>query len=139
MSSNQDGKNPPRNVLHGVGGPIALGGIASVLLMVVAVVVANRATRESRQVVIAADSRTGSLPANPSGELNLPYGPHLQEFQDSCLTCHSARLPLGQPPFGRKKWAEIVNKMTVVYGAPMTPEAQSDVVDYILSVRPPES
>ena len=45
-------------------------------------------------------------------------GPHRDEFQTSCLICHSARLPFGQPPFGREKWAEIVHKMVAVYGAP---------------------
>ena len=66
-----------------------------------------------------------------------PEGPHRDEFQTSCLICHSARLPLGQPPFHREKWVEIVHKMVAVYGAPLTPEDESQVVDYLLAARPP--
>ncbi|MGB2608675.1 MAG: hypothetical protein WBC80_06840 [Isosphaeraceae bacterium] len=75
--------------------------------------------------------------ADPAWDIELPEGPHRDEFQTSCLICHSARLPLGQPPFGREKWAEIVHKMVAVYGAPITSEDESRVVDYLLAARPP--
>ena len=74
-----------------------------------------------------------------STEIPLPDGPNINDFQDACLLCHSARLPLGQPPFGREKWGEIVHKMAAAYGAPLTPEVESKVVNYIVSVRPPQS
>ena len=73
---------------------------------------------------------------NPAWDLELPEQPHREVFQTSCLICHSARLPLGQPPFGREKWAEIVHKMVAVYGAPASPDDESQVVDYLLAVRP---
>ena len=75
--------------------------------------------------------------ADPAWDIELPEGPHRDEFQTSCLICHSARLPLGQPPFDREKWVEIVHKMVAVYGAPMTSEEESHVVDYLLAARPP--
>jgi cytochrome c5 len=75
----------------------------------------------------------------PSAEMPLPDGPNIDDFQNACLTCHSARLPLGQPPFGREKWGEIVHKMAASYGAPLTPEIESKVVDYIVAVRPPKA
>ncbi len=65
------------------------------------------------------------MATDPAWDIELPEGPHRDEFQTSCLICHSARLPLGQPPFDREKWAEIVHKMVAVYGAPMTPEDES--------------
>ena len=34
---------------------------------------------------------------NRPGTSSCPQGPHRDEFQTSCLICHSARLPLGQP------------------------------------------
>lgn len=74
--------------------------------------------------------------ADPAWDFEMPEGPHRDEFQTSCLICHSARLPFGQPPFHKEKWAEIVHKMVAVYGAPLTPKNESDVVDYLLAVRP---
>jgi hypothetical protein len=80
---------------------------------------------------------TSGAGADPAWDIELPEGPHRDEFQTSCLICHSARLPLGQPPFGREKWAEVVHKMEAVYGAPITSEDESHVVDYLLAARPP--
>jgi hypothetical protein len=74
---------------------------------------------------------------DPAWDIELPDGPHRDEFQSSCLICHSARLPLGQPRFRREKWTEIVHKMVAVYGAPMTHEDEAKVVDYLLAARPP--
>jgi cytochrome c5 len=98
----------------------------------------------TRSAWIVADRRPDSkfaaisdAAADPVSDLELPLGPNRDEFQTSCLTCHSARLPLGQPPFGRKKWDEIVHKMVAIYGAPMTPENESHVVEYLLVARPP--
>ena len=64
-------------------------------------------------------------------------GRTVADFQTSCVICHSARLPLSQPPFPREKWVEVVHKMVDAYGAPMTPEEESHVVDYLLAARPP--
>ena len=79
---------------------------------------------------------TSGCVAESAWDIELPEGPHRDEFQTSCLICHSARLPLGQPPFGREKWAEVVHKMVAVYGAPITSEEESRVVDYLLAARP---
>jgi hypothetical protein len=93
---------------------------------------------------LIADRLPDATPAAPSGEevnpawdIELPEGPHRDEFLTSCLICHSASLPLGQPRFGREKWTELVHKMVAAYGAPVTPEQQAEVVDYLLAVRPP--
>ena len=79
----------------------------------------------TRDAWVIADRRPEVTPAAPSGEeadpawdIELPEGPHRDEFQTSCLICHSARLPLGQPRFGRDRWAEIVHKMAAAYGRP---------------------
>lgn len=74
---------------------------------------------------------------DPAWDFELPEGPNRAEFQTSCLICHSARLPFGQPPFRKEKWAEVVHKMVAVYGAPMTPKNEAEVVDYLLAARPP--
>jgi hypothetical protein len=80
---------------------------------------------------------TSGVATDPAWEIELPEGPHRADFQTSCLICHSARLPLSQPPFPREKWVEVVHKMVDAYGAPMTPEEESHVVDYLLAARPP--
>ena len=82
-------------------------------------------------------STASVLETDPAWDFELPEGPHRAEFQTSCLICHSARLPFGQPPFHKEKWAEVVHKMVAVYGAPMTPKDESEVVDYLLAARPP--
>lgn len=74
---------------------------------------------------------------DPAWDLDFPPGPYRAEFQTSCVICHSARLPFSQPPFHRDKWVEVVHKMVDAYGAPMTPEEESHVVDYLLAARPP--
>jgi hypothetical protein len=98
----------------------------------------------TRDAWVTADRRADAEVAATSGvvtdlswDFELPEGPHRSDFQTSCLICHSGRLPLGQPPFRREKWAEVVHKMVAVYGAPMTPEDESRVVEYLLVARPP--
>ena len=77
-----------------------------------------------------------NIEADPAWDLDLPAGPNREEFQTSCMICHSARLPLGQPPFKREKWVEVVHKMVAVYGAPMNPDDEAKVVEYLLAARP---
>ena len=80
---------------------------------------------------------TSSVAMDPAWDIELPEKPYRDEFQTSCLICHSARLPLSQPTFHRENWVEIVHKMVAVYGAPLTPDDESRVVDYLLAARPP--
>ncbi len=80
---------------------------------------------------------SAGIEADPAWDLVLPEGPNREEFQTSCLICHSARLPLGQPRFKREKWVEVVHKMVAVYGAPMTSDDEAKVVEYLLVARPP--
>ena len=98
----------------------------------------------TRDAWVTADRRpdaeavaTSGVTMDPAWDLELPEEPHRDVFQTSCLICHSARLPLSQPAFHREQWVEIVHKMVAVYGAPMTPEDESRVVDYLVAARPP--
>jgi hypothetical protein len=98
----------------------------------------------TRDVWVTADRRPAApvaapstVATDPAWDLDFPDGPYRAEFQTSCVICHSARLPLSQPPFQREKWVEVVHKMVDAYGAPMTPEDESHVVDYLLAARPP--
>jgi hypothetical protein len=89
---------------------------------------------------------TWAMPQQPDGassanvvvipeDAALPAGPHRAEFQTSCLICHSARLPLGQPPLTEAKWAEIVHKMVAAYGAPLEKADEADVVEYLVAMQ----
>ncbi len=71
----------------------------------------------------------------PSDPPDLPLGPHREEFAVSCTICHSTRLVANQPYFPQKKWAEIVHKMVFVYGAPLAPDDESRIVEYLMTMR----
>ena len=114
------------------------------LAIVLGLIAAGLSYSGTKDAWVVADRRPdpevvamSGVAADPAWDIELPEGPHRDEFQTSCLICHSARLPLGQPPFDREKWAEIVHKMVAVYGAPITSEDESRVVDYLLAARPP--
>ena len=115
-----------------------------ILVVVLGVIAAGVSYVGTRDAWVSADRRPDAeavaavgAAADPAWDIELPEGPHRTDFQTSCLICHSARLPLGQPPFPKEKWAEIVHKMVAVYGAPINPEDESHVVDYLLAARPP--
>jgi cytochrome c5 len=71
----------------------------------------------------------------PYDEPELPPGPHQRTFATSCTICHSTRLVMTQPPFPRKKWAEVVQKMVKAYGAPINPDTAEQIADYLVTVR----
>jgi cytochrome c5 len=72
------------------------------------------------------------LPHDPP---DLPPGPHRTAFESSCTICHSTRLVVNQPPFPQKKWAEEVHKMVTAYGAPIAPDEEPHIVEYLMTVR----
>jgi hypothetical protein len=71
----------------------------------------------------------------PSLETAMPDAPGRSEFVGSCRTCHSPRYVLDQPRFPRKTWAAEVEKMKTAYGAPIPPDAQPLIVDYLVAIR----
>jgi hypothetical protein len=71
----------------------------------------------------------------PHEEVVLPAGPHQRTFVTSCTICHSPLLVMTQPPFPRKKWEEVINKMVKTYGAPISTEDQEQILNYLLTVR----
>jgi hypothetical protein len=116
--------------------------VLTVFVGVIATAVAYLGTRENPQTPVsqAADPVSDStLPVQmivlPHEEPELPSGPHQRTFAVSCTICHSPRLVMTQPPFPRKQWADVVQKMVKTYGAPITPQAQEQIVDYLMTVR----
>jgi hypothetical protein len=115
--------------------------VLTVLVGVIATAVAYLGTRESARVSVSQAAATVDtlLPLEtivlPHDESVLPTGPHQRTFAASCTICHSPLLVMTQPPFPRKKWMEVVDKMVKTYGAPITPEGQEQIVDYLTMVR----
>ncbi len=71
----------------------------------------------------------------PHLDVELPPGPHQQEFVVACTTCHSPRLVLNQPPLERAKWSAIVQKMVKTFKAPVVAEAEPAVMEYLVAIR----
>lgn len=69
---------------------------------------------------------------------DLPPGPGRDEFATQCVICHSPRYVLNQPRFPRKVWTAEVHKMVVGYGAPILPEQEKQIVDYLVSWHGPQ-
>ena len=114
--------------------------VLTVLVGVIATAIAYLGTRESTQAPASPAAPAGAaLPVEtivlPHYELELPSGPHQRTFIASCTICHSMRLVMTQPPFPRKQWAEAVHKMVKNYGAPVPPEIEGQIVDYLTAVR----
>jgi sulfite dehydrogenase (cytochrome) subunit B len=64
---------------------------------------------------------------------DLPPGPGQDVFATQCVICHSPRYVLNQPVFPRKTWTVEVHKMVKAYGAPIAPEQEKEIVNYLVS------
>jgi cytochrome c5 len=126
---------PPRH-------PLRVPILLTVLAGAIATVVAYLGTRENPQAPVSpptAPIAGTTLPVDavvlPHDEPDLPSGPNQRTFATSCTVCHSTRLVMTQPSFPRGKWEEIVHKMVKTFGAPVTPESEAQVVEYLVTVR----
>jgi len=73
----------------------------------------------------------------PNYPLDMPPGPNLAAFQQHCLLCHTARYVTMQPRFSQAVWEKEVKKMVDVYGAPITPDEQKQIVEYLVTIKGP--
>ena len=64
---------------------------------------------------------------------DMPPGPGHEQFATQCVICHSPRYVLNQPIFPRKTWTAEVHKMVKAYGAPIDPEDEKQIVNYLVS------
>lgn len=58
-------------------------------------------------------------------------GPGAETAMAQCLQCHSAEYITSQPPLGREAWRASIGKMRAKYGAPVSPEAEGVLVEYL--------
>ena len=61
--------------------------------------------------------------------------PGEEVFKTKCITCHSLRYIEMQPPFPRKTWEKIVDKMVKNFGAPIPDSSVKVIVDYLATVK----
>jgi mono/diheme cytochrome c family protein len=119
-----------------------------VLLLIVAVAILAYALwgRAGRERIAALPPKEQVIPVSrltevkPVEEIDLEYhspdlppGPGQDVFATQCVICHSARYVLNQPAFPRKTWTAEVHKMVKGYGAPIVPEQEKEIVDYLVT------
>jgi hypothetical protein len=71
----------------------------------------------------------------PASDQMFPEGPGSDEINSSCLACHSADHVLNQPLLTREAWEEVVTKMVKAYKAPIDPDTEAKIVDYLVRTK----
>lgn len=71
----------------------------------------------------------------PFGDAAFPDGKGVQAMNDNCLACHSVDHVMNQPSLSREGWDEVVKKMVRAYKAPISPEDQKQIVDYLAAIK----
>jgi cytochrome c5 len=72
----------------------------------------------------------------PLGERTFP-GPNADAINNNCITCHSAGMVLYQPVMSRASWQAEVDKMRMIYKAPIPEEDVKPIVDYLAQLKGP--
>jgi mono/diheme cytochrome c family protein len=94
-------------------------------------------TQETDAAVHAANTvRTVTL---PHFEPELPMAPGREVYLTVCVSCHSPRYVLMQPPFTQSQWEQTVDKMAKTYGAQMDPAQRNAIVQYLVTTHGPDS
>ena len=111
-------------------------------MFVLLIALALLASAVSQQLDTPSKARKGSKSAVeeitlPNYPLDVPPGPNRAAFQLHCLFCHSARYVTMQPRFSQTVWEKEVKKMVDVYGAPITPDEQKQIVEYLVAIKGP--
>ena len=126
--------------MHGAGNPhgrslAALAVVVGILVVLAAAVPsAVRPGRPSSADRRPPDPLVHSI-ALPDAWPAIPDGPNRPQFEALCRLCHSPRLVLTQPCLTEPKWAEVVHKMVAVYGAPIAPEQEREIVAYLTAIQ----
>jgi hypothetical protein len=75
----------------------------------------------------------------PEFEPDLPEGKARNTVVVACGVCHSTRYIMIQPPLTRETWVAEVTKMQKTFGAPIPPDKVGEILDYLVTVRGPQS
>ena len=71
----------------------------------------------------------------PEFDPDLPPGKGREIVTVRCAVCHTPHYILNQPPFTKQVWTNEITKMRTAYGAPITPEEEPQILEYLLAVR----
>ncbi len=69
----------------------------------------------------------------PAETAKLKPGPGVETATLSCILCHSADYISTQPRLNRTQWTAAVLKMQAKYGAPITTNNVTPLVDYLVA------
>ncbi len=84
----------------------------------------------------AADQKTITLPPD-NAMATLAPGPGMEIARANCGTCHSTDYIVRQPRGDAKQWGPEVAKMIRVFGAPISPENEKIIVEYLTTAYGP--
>ena len=84
----------------------------------------------------AAERKSITLPSDHAFA-TLKAGPGMEVTRANCLNCHSADYIILQPRGDAKQWQAVVTKMIKVFGAPIAPESEKTIVEYLSSAYGP--
>jgi sulfite dehydrogenase (cytochrome) subunit B len=84
----------------------------------------------------AADQKSITLPPD-NAMATLAPGPGMEVARANCGICHSTDYIVRQPRGDAKQWEAVVTKMVKVFGAPVSPENEKMIVEYLSSAYGP--
>ena len=84
----------------------------------------------------AAEEKTITLPPD-NAMATLAPGPGMEAARANCGVCHSTDYIVRQPPSDAKQWQASVTKMIKVFGAPISPDNEKAIVEYLASAYGP--
>lgn len=65
-------------------------------------------------------------------KVKLKEAPGLDKVRANCIACHSLDyIPLNSPFLDQKGWEAVVTKMVKAFGAPIKPEDQAPIAEYL--------
>ncbi len=79
-----------------------------------------------------ADQKAITLPAD-NAMATLAPGPGMEIARASCGLCHSTDYIVRQPRSTAQQWQAEVAKMVKVFGAPITPDNEKSIAEYLAS------
>jgi mono/diheme cytochrome c family protein len=73
----------------------------------------------------------------PHLDPELPVAAGQNEYMTVCVSCHSPRYVMMQPPFTQRQWEQTVDKMIKNYGAQVDSAQRTAIVGYLVTVHGP--
>ena len=71
----------------------------------------------------------------PAGRTTFPPGQGSELANAHCVICHSPGMVLRQPPLSFEEWKAEVNKMRVVYAAPLPADKIEEIARYLSAIN----